>query len=88
MTSVRSDVEGTIRTFLARLGRPVEPLTDDLPLFAGGIGLDSMETAELSAVLEDNHGSDPFQSETMPHTVGDVLAFYDGATDQAARPAG
>jgi acyl carrier protein len=80
MTAARSDVEDT---FLARTGKPVDALTDDLPLYSDGIGLDSLETAELSAMLEDTHGTDPFQSDTMPQTVGDILRFYDGAAAQA-----
>ena len=83
MTSARPDVEDTIRSFLARTGKPVDALTADLPLYTDGIGLDSLETAELSAVLEDTHGSDPFQSDTMPQTVGDILRFYDGVAAQA-----
>ena len=45
-------------------------------LFADGLGLDSLETAELSAILEDDHGSDPFNDGELPQTVGDILSFY------------
>jgi acyl carrier protein len=83
MTHSRSDVENTIRSFLDRTGKPVDVLSPDTPLYADGIGLDSLETAELSALLEDTHGSDPFQSGTMPQTVGDILGFYDGVAAQA-----
>ena len=83
MTHARTDVEATLRAFLDRVGKPVAFLGDDLPLYAGGIGLDSLETAELSAMLEDNFGVDPFQSGDMPQTVGDVLGYYDGAAAQA-----
>jgi acyl carrier protein len=38
--------------------------------------LDSLETAELSATLEDELGSDPFSQGDMPRTVGEVLDFY------------
>ena len=83
MTHARSAVEEAVRAFLDRVGKPVDALTDNLPLYADGIGLDSLETAELSAVLEDRFGTDPFQSGDMPQTVGDILGFYDGATAQA-----
>jgi acyl carrier protein len=46
-------------------------------LFADGLGLDSLETAELSATLEDEFGKDPFSQGQMPDTVTDLLAFYD-----------
>ncbi|UMG91125.1 phosphopantetheine-binding protein [Nocardioides sp. TF02-7] len=44
-----------------------------------GLGLDSLETAELSATLEDEFGSDPFSAGEMPETVGEIVAFYAAA---------
>lgn len=77
MSASHVDVEATIRTFLERVEKPVESLTPDLDLYADGIGLDSLETAELSALLEDTFGTDPFSTEEeMPQTVGDILRFY------------
>lgn len=71
-----ADVEQTIKDFLTRIDKMPEALTPDLPLYADGIGLDSLETAELSAILEDDHGKDPFNDGELPQTVGDILAFY------------
>ena len=76
MSTAPADVEQTIKDFLSRIEKLPEALTPDLPLYADGIGLDSLETAELSAILEDDHGSDPFAEAEMPQTVGDILAFY------------
>ena len=70
--------EQTFRSFLKRVDKDTE-FDRSTPLYAEGIGLDSLETAELSAVLEDEFGSDPFSSETMPETVGDILDFFDTA---------
>lgn len=70
--------EQTFRSFLKRVDKDVE-FDRSTPLYADGIGLDSLETAELSAVLEDELGSDPFNAETMPETVGDILDFFDAA---------
>jgi acyl carrier protein len=70
--------EQTFRSFLKRVDKDTE-FDRSTPLYADGIGLDSLETAELSAVLEDEFGSDPFSSETMPETVGDILDFFDTA---------
>jgi acyl carrier protein len=75
-------VEAAFRSFLQRLGKDAE-FDRSTPLYAEGIGLDSLETAELSALLEDEFGRDPFSSETMPQTVGDILAFYDAAVAEA-----
>jgi acyl carrier protein len=74
--------EQTFRSFLERVDK-VTDFDRTTPLFADGIGLDSLETAELSAVLEDEFGRDPFSSETMPETVGDILDFFDAAIADA-----
>jgi acyl carrier protein len=71
-----------ITEFLEVANRPVpDELTDDLGLYAGGLELDSLHAAELSAQLEDQLGSDPFSAALMaggdmPETVGDIVAFY------------
>lgn len=41
------------------------------------LGLDSLELAELSAILEDELGTDPYSEGLTPVTVGELLAFYD-----------
>jgi hypothetical protein len=73
-----SDVQTTIRSFLKR-AKKSETFELDTPLYADGIGLDSLETAELSAVLEDTQGTDPFSAGPMPQTIGDIVRFYDAA---------
>jgi acyl carrier protein len=75
-----SEVRTLLEHFLERLNKPVDKLTDDTPLHGAGLGLDSLETAELSAVLEDELGTDPFSAAAaMPDTVGDILTFYETA---------
>jgi len=76
MSTASAAVEQTITEFLTRVEKLPTALTADLFLYADGIGLDSLETAELSAILEDEHGADPFNDGEMPQTVGDILAFY------------
>jgi acyl carrier protein len=78
MGSPRSRAEQAIRAFLQRTEKDADaPL--DTPLFGEGLGLDSLETAELSATLEDEVGSDPFSDGLMPETLGQVLDFYEDA---------
>jgi acyl carrier protein len=72
----RGDVEEAIRSFLKRSNKSTE-FTDATLLHAEGLGLDSLETAELSAVLEDEFDIDPFTESTPPESVGEILAFYD-----------
>jgi acyl carrier protein len=78
MRDAENKVERTIRSFLARTTKKPGGVALDTSLYAEGIGLDSLETAELSAVLEDELGSDPFSNGEMPETVGDIVAFYEG----------
>ena len=74
-----STAEQVLTDFLTRVEKMPESLTPDLNLYADGIGLDSLDAAELAAVLEDELGSSPFDEGDLPETVGDVLAFYDAA---------
>ncbi|MET3962346.1 acyl carrier protein [Marmoricola sp. OAE513] len=76
MSTDPAAVEKTISEFLTRVEKMPASLSPELSLYADGIGLDSLETAELSAILEDELGSDPFAEGDMPETVGDILAFY------------
>lgn len=76
-------VEQVLTDFLSRVEKLPESLTPDLNLYAEGIGLDSLDAAELSAVLEDELGSSPFDASEMPETVGDIVAFYDAAATSA-----
>jgi acyl carrier protein len=75
-------VDETLRSFLVRVEKGTD-FNRDTPLYADGIGLDSLETAELSAVLEDEYGTDPFSADAMPQTVGDIVDFYDVAVADA-----
>jgi acyl carrier protein len=50
------------------------PLDADLWI---DLGLDSLEVAELSAILEETLGSDPYSAGIVARTVREVLSFYD-----------
>ena len=76
MQVAQEDVVETIRSFLARRKNSTAEFDLDTSLYGDGLDLDSLDAAELSAVLEDTHGSDPFSAGDEPATVGDVVAFY------------
>jgi acyl carrier protein len=76
MHATPNEIVETIRSFLARAKKNDTDLCADTELYGGGIGLDSLDAAELSAVLEDRHGRDPFSVGEMPATVGDIVDFY------------
>ena len=72
-----ADIEQTVVAFLTRIDKMPDDFHADMPLYADGVGLDSLETAELSALLEDDHGSDPYSDGSMPETMSDIQAFYE-----------
>ena len=80
MSSDTTPVRQTVSDFLVRVKKGRDELPDDLALFGDGLALDSLEAAELSVVLEDAYGRDPFSAGgELPQTVGDVLSFYEAA---------
>lgn len=76
MSNSPANIEQTVIGFLTRTNKLTADFDPDMPLYADGVGLDSLETAELSAVLEDEHGSDPYSTGSMPQTLNDIVAFY------------
>jgi acyl carrier protein len=63
--------------FLERTDKGAEGWNDQTLLWGEGLGLDSLEAAELSAMLEDEFGTDPFSAGgDLPESVGDVVGFY------------
>lgn len=40
------------------------------------LGLESLDVAELSAILEDDLGSDPYSAGVLPRTVGEIVDWY------------
>lgn len=75
-TTADTVIIDTIRVLLRRKNsadveiRPDSELSEDLQL-------ESLDVAELSAVLEDTLGRDPYTEGFVPRTVGELIAFYD-----------
>lgn len=40
------------------------------------LGLESLDLAELSAILEDELGKDPYSAGIVPRTVGEIIDWY------------
>jgi acyl carrier protein len=77
VTSDQDKAHAVISEFLQRAGKGSDRWTDETGLWGDGLGLDSLEAAELSAMLEDEFGSDPFSAGgDLPERVGDIVAFY------------
>lgn len=71
----RAAVRDAIGVLLARRGAGNLVISPESRL-AGDLGLDSLELAELSAVLEDELGRDPFSEGIVPDTVGELDDFF------------
>lgn len=76
MGSQRAEIGEVIRGFLGRADKTTD-FDEATPLFADGLALDSLETAELSALLEDEFGTDPFSAGLLAETVGQIYDYYD-----------
>ncbi|HVT20263.1 MAG TPA: phosphopantetheine-binding protein [Mycobacteriales bacterium] len=63
---------------LRRTGSPAT-ITLDSDMISD-LEMDSLEIAELSAVLEEEYGEDPYTAGLLARTPREVLAFYDGAS--------
>jgi acyl carrier protein len=74
-----ADAETTIRAAITTLlkrrrAENIEVATDSR--LTDDLGLDSLELAELSAILEDDLGRDPYTEGIIPLTLGELVAFY------------
>lgn len=77
-------VAEAIRQLLRRITEQKDELsfsgnmTDETFLYeaAGGLGLDSLDTAELSILLEHRFGNDPYTAGLFPQTIGEIVSYY------------
>jgi len=70
-------VVSTIQRLLERRNEEDVELHPESRLYED-LRLDSLEIAELSAILEEGMGRDPYNEGLAPRTVAEVIAFYDG----------
>lgn len=77
MNDVQDSIVKIIASLLEGSDQASTTITTDTLLHGdSGLGFDSLQTAELSATLEDELGTDPFSAGEMPETVGHLVAFY------------
>jgi len=87
MDEVQAKVITVISSLLERSNKPGVDVTLESQIHGEDLDLDSLESAELSAVLEDEFGSDPFSAGLMPETIAEIVEFYAGAEDAGAATA-
>jgi acyl carrier protein len=73
----RDEIAGIVQTLVGKI-KTDSVITLESPLYADGLDIDSLQAAELSALLEDELGTDPYTEGTVPSTVGDIVDFYVG----------
>lgn len=78
MSDPESVVLETVRRLVRRRHGEDREVGRESDLF-DDLELDSLDVAELSAVLEEEFGTDPYTAGDVARTVGEVLAFYDAA---------
>jgi acyl carrier protein len=71
----QSTVLHAVQSLLQRRDGGIRTATLDSDLHED-LDLDSLELAELSVMLEDNLGRDPYMEGVVPRTVGEIVAFY------------
>lgn len=76
------NIRGMLRTVLAHKDLNGAPLPLDSSLYETGIGLDSLDTAAFSSMLEAEYGIDPYSAGDFPETLADVLRFYEERISQ------
>jgi hypothetical protein len=57
-------------------GTPLPAIDTGRVLYEGGYGLDSLDTATLSAMLAEQFENDPYTSGTFPRNIADIIAYY------------
>lgn len=87
MSEVQDKVISVISLLLEQADKGGVEVTPASQLHGDGLGLDSLESAELSAVLEDEFGTDPFSAGLMPETVQEIVDFYAGADESGVTAA-
>ena len=76
MNDLQGSILALIQSLLERSDKGDLTVALDTPIHGEGLGLDSLETAELSAMLEDEFGTDPFSAGDFAETVGQIYDFY------------
>ena len=75
------EIMDLVQKFVVQCGKDASGLAPDTNLYADGLGLESLDAAELSARLESRYGSDPYSEGDFPQTVGEIVRFYEGLPD-------
>lgn len=73
---VKNKVEKIVKDILKMKKENIGKIDINCSLYEDGIGLDSLDAATFSAMLEQQFGKDPYNSGNFPRTIEDVIKFY------------
>ena len=76
MPDAEKTVMKSIRSLLKRKKDAPQEVDMDADLYED-LMLDSLETSELSAALEDELGKDPYSEGQTPRTAAEIVEFYE-----------
>lgn len=77
MSDLRGRVERVLSEVLRLKGTPRGTFALEDALYETGVGLDSLDAATFSVLLEREFGKDPYRARAFPQTLGDVISFYE-----------
>lgn len=80
--TILQQIQGMLGEILAHKNLNGSSIPVNTSLYEQGIGLDSLDTAAFSAMLEATFGADPYSAGVFPQTVEDVVRFYEGERPQ------
>lgn len=86
--STRETIVGLIEETLKQSGKSAGAMADQDSLFAGGVGLDSLDFATLVVRLEQTTGYDPFRDgdvQRLPRSLGELVGIYEGKSRQSGQ---
>lgn len=86
--STRETIVGLIEETLKQSGKSAGTMADQDSLFAGGVGLDSLDFATLVVRLEQTTGYDPFRDgdvQRLPRSLGELVGIYEGKSRQSGQ---
>ncbi|MFW5941327.1 MAG: acyl carrier protein [Chloroflexota bacterium] len=75
---ILAQIQGMLGEILAHKNLNGSTIPPNASLYEQGVGLDSLDTAAFSAMLEATFGADPYSAGVFPETVADVVRFYEG----------
>ena len=81
MTTKTADerVYEVVREVLVQKGTGEQEVRADSSLYEEGLGLDSLDTATLSAALEREFGRDPYTEGQFPQTVAELANYFESS---------